>query len=113
MAEEFGAVINNLWNSKYSWTYANVLRVRTNESLLFLIRSFLLQSFVAKRHQEFVGNGQHDAQELLTILLDAVHEVRYIHSPDILITFDCIRISIEWSLNLKFHPWKTRIDQIM
>ena len=35
-----------------------------------------LQSFVAKRHQEFIGNGQHDAQELLTVLLDAIHEVK-------------------------------------
>ena len=34
-----------------------------------------IQSFAAERHQEFVGNGQHDAQELLTIVLDAIHEV--------------------------------------
>ena len=39
-------------------------------------RQSLFQSFAAQRHQEFVGNGQHDAQELLTILLDAVHEVQ-------------------------------------
>jgi ubiquitin C-terminal hydrolase len=37
-----------------------------------------LQNLAAKRHQEFVGNGQHDAQELLTILLDAIHEVKNI-----------------------------------
>lgn len=36
----------------------------------------ILQNYAAKRHQEFVGNGQHDAQELLTILLDAIHEVK-------------------------------------
>ena len=35
MAEEFGAVINSLWNSKYSWTYANVLRVCADTFLLF------------------------------------------------------------------------------
>ena len=33
-----------------------------------------LQDLAAKRHQEFVGNGQHDAQELLNIILDAIHE---------------------------------------
>jgi len=37
---------------------------------------FFVQEYAAKRHQEFVGNGQHDAQELLTILLDAIHEVK-------------------------------------
>jgi ubiquitin C-terminal hydrolase len=39
---------------------------------------FILQGLAAKRHQEFVGNGQHDAQELLTIILDAIHEVQNI-----------------------------------
>ncbi|CAF1580390.1 unnamed protein product [Rotaria magnacalcarata] len=57
IAEEFGELIKNLWNGKYNWTNAQKLR-----------------NYAAKRHQEFVGNGQHDAQELLTILLDAVHE---------------------------------------
>jgi hypothetical protein len=27
MAEEFGALINNLWNGKHNWTYATGLRV--------------------------------------------------------------------------------------
>ncbi|CAF1407064.1 unnamed protein product [Rotaria sp. Silwood1] len=57
MAEEFGDIIKELWAGKYSYIIANQLR-----------------DFAAKRHQEFVGNGQHDAQELLTILLDAIHE---------------------------------------
>ncbi|CAF3371200.1 unnamed protein product [Rotaria sp. Silwood2] len=57
IAEEFGTLIKNLWNGKLNWTNGNQLRY-----------------FAAKRHQEFVGNGQHDAQELLTILLDAIHE---------------------------------------
>jgi ubiquitin C-terminal hydrolase len=35
----------------------------------------IFQEYAAQRHQEFVGNGQHDAQELLTIVLDAIHEV--------------------------------------
>ncbi|CAF2742050.1 unnamed protein product [Rotaria sp. Silwood2] len=57
MAEEFGNIIKDLWAGKYSYIIANQLR-----------------DYAAKRHQEFVGNGQHDAQELLTILLDAIHE---------------------------------------
>ncbi|CAF3581966.1 unnamed protein product [Rotaria sp. Silwood1] len=57
IAEEFGSLIKNLWNGKLNWTNANRLRI-----------------LAAQRHQEFVGNGQHDAQELLTILLDAIHE---------------------------------------
>ncbi|CAF0984223.1 unnamed protein product [Adineta steineri] len=57
MAEEFGSLIKNLWNGKYNWTNGNRLR-----------------SLASQRHQEFVGNGQHDAQELLTIILDAIHE---------------------------------------
>ncbi|CAM4740025.1 unnamed protein product [Rotaria magnacalcarata] len=57
MAEEFGKIIQELWCGKYSYIIANQLR-----------------DYAAKRHQEFVGNGQHDAQELLTILLDAIHE---------------------------------------
>ncbi|CAF3885372.1 unnamed protein product [Adineta steineri] len=57
MAEEFATVIKNLWSGTYNHINANRLR-----------------DYVAKRHQEFVGNGQHDAQELLTILLDALHE---------------------------------------
>ncbi|UJR15384.1 hypothetical protein I4U23_002332 [Adineta vaga] len=52
MAEEFGVLIKSLWDGKHSWTYG----------------------LASKRHQEFVGNGQHDAQELLNILLDAIHE---------------------------------------
>jgi len=43
-------------------------------------QNLFFQSLAAKRHQEFVGNGQHDAQELLTILLDAIHEVKTIQS---------------------------------
>ena len=35
----------------------------------------MYQSFAAQRHQEFIGTGQHDAQEFLTVLLDAIHEV--------------------------------------
>ncbi|CAF0764881.1 unnamed protein product [Didymodactylos carnosus] len=57
MVEEFGVLMDNLWSGKYNYTSANKLR-----------------NLVAQRHQEFVSNGQHDAQELLTILLDALHE---------------------------------------
>ncbi|CAF0807692.1 unnamed protein product [Rotaria sordida] len=57
MAEEFGRIIKELWAGKYNYIIANQIR-----------------DYAAKRHQEFVGNGQHDAQELLTILLDAIHE---------------------------------------
>ncbi|CAF1282003.1 unnamed protein product [Rotaria sordida] len=57
IAEEFGTLMKNLWSGKLNWANANRLR-----------------AFAAQRHQEFVGNGQHDAQELLTILLDAIHE---------------------------------------
>lgn len=57
MAEEFAGVMKNIWCGKYNWVNANRLR-----------------AFAAQRHQEFVGNGQHDAQELLTIVLDAIHE---------------------------------------
>jgi hypothetical protein len=58
MAEEFAGIIKSLWSGQSSYINANRLR-----------------EYAAKRHQEFVGNGQHDAQELLTIVLDAVHEV--------------------------------------
>ena len=44
----------------------------------FYIKSSFPQNLASVRHQEFVGNGQHDAQELLTILLDAIHEVNQI-----------------------------------
>ncbi|UJR31273.1 hypothetical protein I4U23_018773 [Adineta vaga] len=57
MAEEFANVIKNLWSGAFNYIDANRLR-----------------EFAAKRHQEFIGNGQHDAQELLTIILDALHE---------------------------------------
>ncbi|CAF1633950.1 unnamed protein product [Adineta ricciae] len=68
MAEEFGTLVKSLWEGKHSWTYANRLR-----------------SLASVRHQEFVGNGQHDAQELLTILLDAIHEDlnRIINKPQV------------------------------
>lgn len=57
MAEEFANVIQNLWSGQSSYINANRLR-----------------EYLGKRHQEFAGHGQHDAQELLTILLDALHE---------------------------------------
>jgi ubiquitin C-terminal hydrolase len=48
--------------------------------LVYHIDIFLFspQEYAAKRHTEFVGNGQHDAQELLTIVLDAIHEVKFL-----------------------------------
>jgi len=57
MAEELAWVLKSLWAGDQSYVYANKLR-----------------DLVAKRHQEFVGNGQHDAQELLNVVLDAIHE---------------------------------------
>ena len=46
-----------------------------NSDLFFDVRTLSFQEYAAKRHQEFVSNGQHDAQELLMVLLDAIHEV--------------------------------------
>jgi ubiquitin C-terminal hydrolase len=79
MAEEFANLIKNLWSGQTSFTYANVLRVRFIwSSLSYRYISFFPQEYAAKRHTEFVGNGQHDAQELLTIVLDAIHEVKFL-----------------------------------
>lgn len=59
----------------------------------------LLQEYVGKRHQEFAGNGQHDAQELLTILLDALHEVNPIFFCIIVIQRQINRILIVLLIN--------------
>ena len=74
MAEELASVIKDLWAAEHSYIYANRLRVtETNERKTKCFA--FLQDLAAKRHQEFVGSGQHDAQELLNIVLDAIHEV--------------------------------------
>ncbi|CAF1053922.1 unnamed protein product [Adineta ricciae] len=57
MAEEFANVVKKLWSGAYNYIDANQLR-----------------EYAGKRHQEFAGNGQHDAQEYLTVLLDSLHE---------------------------------------
>lgn len=89
MAEELGVTMKHLWKGDSRYIYANRLRVSRERRLSSNTTMISIQDFAAERHQEFVGNGQHDAQELLTIVLDAIHEVSQSNR-----TTDCIFSSV-------------------
>ena len=80
--------------------------VLSSSSFFSQSRDSPLQSFAAKRHQEFVGHGQHDAQELLTILLDALHEVR--EHTRLLLSHDDVHLGSQSSDDQTASPTRRR-----
>ena len=57
IAEQFGSLLKDLWSDKYA--YVNPVKLR---------------KVVCQFKDMFIGNQQHDTQEFLGMLLDALHE---------------------------------------
>jgi ubiquitin C-terminal hydrolase len=83
VAETFGQLIERMWSSEYEVSAkkingcsssSNGLSSYTSSSSYQSISPREFKSIVGRFNSLFLGYGQQDSQELLTFLLDALHE---------------------------------------